>query len=244
MRHEARGSGGEQRFLDSLSRPVPDEYREVIGKISLFGTSQRFARSFEMLSFYDHGGLTPRGKQLADRLAGGEIIDLGCGLTHWAESEVAEPAARLGARRYIGVDNDRVDGHEYSLKNAEGKLFEIIFKEDDMLSYVSKIDGPLADGPRVFYLSGLESDPTMDNRYHIVEDYFDKLWREFQRVTKPGDAVIINNCKVSPRALAGENWVDKFLRYGFKFEPADAQEGERVRESGPYFNYNIVFVRI
>lgn len=108
MRHETKQDNGEQRFLASLSRPVPDVYREAIKNISLFGTSNRFAQSFEMLSFYDHGGLTPKGKQLAARLTGSEIIDLGCGITDWAEQEVAKPAQRLGARRYIGVDHDRV----------------------------------------------------------------------------------------------------------------------------------------
>jgi len=160
----------------------------------------------ELIQKIRKGELLPVGEALRPLLQGKDFIDLGCG--HPELSRMPRIVAKeLGAKRYIGVDKYLEDdpnkempvvGKEgYKFMNTVGPVsekqengFPSYWAQDDMLGFVAKI--PRLDGV-VFYISGIEAEHWVEPvpPLSVLDAYYKALLNEIQRLTKAGDAIVV-----------------------------------------------------
>ena len=145
------------------------------------------------------------GENLARYIHKKTFLDIGCGYSNSAIS-VALASVALGAKKYIGIDNESVRSGR--LAGFDGKLLgyndggkfviniraipsrnihktPLYFVDGDMLAFLARRS--VSDGT-VFFFSAIENKVSGE-----AENYLNALYAEMKRLAKPGDIAFSEN---------------------------------------------------
>jgi hypothetical protein len=199
--------------LYTLTRPIPSERRPLIDRArnSAFNLTEPMSTFLPPLLFseevpvdrlwrgniptqqaarkayerqYRRRNLTEAGTTLRDAVAGRTVFDLGSGSP--GRSLTPELLKLFGAKNYVGIEAHTLE------KDIPPGTSRTEFRRMEILEFLSRLEIPDGAPHPVFFMSGLDPslsgfvmDSAMDDAYTTA------CLEELQRVTKPGDPIIM-----------------------------------------------------
>lgn len=193
---------------------ISDHYSELVRRSSFFGDNTYFsdqllpavltpqAQSIIQMAERPSANLvgddafTDMGKFLRMTSAGRDFIDLGCGKPSKAKAPRLL-AQLLDCRSYTGVDVENVNNEQLIEKLPDGRDFESLWVQSDMLEFLCL--RPILGA--VFYLSGLEpinlESPRDSNqpisKRQINRDYIAAVLHQIARICLPDGLLLMGH---------------------------------------------------
>ena len=157
-----------------FQRELPAGIEQIVAIDPFIEISTSYSDSW-LNAIYEQGNywrnLSEYGNEVAKHVSGKTFLDLGCGIPH----QVPIAAEKLGAKKYIGVDKNKILKPYKRIERA----MPIYGIKEDILSFLARRSA--RDGT-VFFSYGIDA-----HSYTDFERYLSALYTEIKRLVKPGD---------------------------------------------------------